>query len=123
MTRAQLCEQALDAASLEHGGEFRALRDQEADALDDQVDDHGLARALAQAPVDPQRLAGGRGHARLHQNVALAERTARDDLEALARMAHVRAGVLAQALDERLQHVAAEQLEILAALPGTGVRQ
>ena len=36
-------------------------------------------------------------------------------------MAHVRAGVLAQALDERLQHVAAEQLEILGALPLAGV--
>ena len=36
-------------------------------------------------------------------------------------MALVRAGVLAQALDERLQHVAAEQLKILGALPRTGV--
>jgi hypothetical protein len=79
------------------------------------------ARALAQAPVDAQRLAGRRSHARLHQNVALSDRPARDDLEALARMAHVRAGVLAQALDERLQHVAAEQLEILGPLPRAGV--
>ena len=45
VTRARSsAEQALDAAPLEHGGEFRALRDQEADALDDQVDDHRLAR-------------------------------------------------------------------------------
>jgi hypothetical protein len=120
-TRAQLGEQPVDAAPLKHGCELRALRDQETDAFDDQVDDHRLPRALAQAPVDAQRLTGRRGHARLHENVALSDRTARDDLEACARLAKVRARVLTQALNERLQHIVAKQTQVFRALPRVGV--